>query len=159
MSSDSSKNNQISPLGEVELEACRLHFEGYSSNEIEKIFLKMFPDYNPKASTIRGWFSPKGKLAEFYKEYAKTEGDVRRSEARDAFRAHLKSAVRVLLAIMNDPTEQAPSRVAAARMIIDRELGEPIKPLLPLAKDPAERILEEMGIIAKKNDTTDSENS
>jgi hypothetical protein len=155
MDTESNKGKQVSPLGEVELEVMRMWFEAYTSGEIEKALKIRFGERGPSANMVRAWLCRGGKLCEFYKEYAKTEGEYRNKETRQAFRAHIKNAARVLVQIMNDPLQPAPSRVKAAEDIINRELGEPIKVVANLEKNPAREILEELGVIDKDSKQND----
>lgn len=156
-STDGNEKPQLSSIGAVELEACRLWFEGYSSSEIEKTLVLKYGEAGVRADTVRRWFSRGGKLNEFYKGYAENEAKARRRETSDAFRAHLKNALRTLVQIMNDPTQHTPSRVRAAEAIINRELGEPVKPVLVPERSLAREILEEAGIIDKVDDAREAE--
>jgi hypothetical protein len=141
----------ISALGIVELEAMRLRFEGYYPKEIEQTLKQLYGDRVPTWWTIRNWFTTGGKLKEWYEDYVTRESKIRQQEAKEMFRAHLKNAIRELVRLMNNsPTDSV--RIAAAREIINRELGEPVKVIANTEKDPAQRILEELGVIEKKTD-------
>ena len=149
---------QESPLGQIELEAMRMWFEGYTSMEIEKSLHLRFGDAGVKADTVRRWFATGGKLHEIYKEYAESEARYRQEETRNAFRAHVKNAVRVLVQIMNDPAQHTPSRVRAAEDIINRELGEPLKVIAPPKdKGLVNEILREAGLLSDGNDNNTTE--
>lgn len=151
---ETDKDRQVSPIGEIELEAMRMRFEAYTSAEMSRILTQRFGDRAPSAGVIRGWFCRGGKLVSLYDEYVRTEGAYRRNEARAAFKAHIKNAVRVLLQIMNDKDGHTPSRVRAAEDVINRELGEPVRPVANLnVKNPAREILEDAGLIEKTHDT------
>jgi hypothetical protein len=142
----------ISPLGEIELEACRLRFEGYSSTEIETNLARHYGDRGPKAKTVRSWFSRGGKLCEFYKSYAEEEVRVRHTVAQQIFQAHVKNAARTMIQIMLDPTRPSMARFRVAKYIIDRELGPPPKaPVGSECKNPAREILEELELINLKS--------
>jgi hypothetical protein len=141
----------ISTLGIVELEAMRLKFEGYFPKEIEKTLKEQYGDRVPTWWTIRNWFTTGGKLKEWYHDYVERESKIRQEEAREMFRAHIKNAICELVRLLNNsPMDTV--RIAAAREIINRELGEPVKPTVIIEKDPAQRILEELGVIEKKSD-------
>jgi hypothetical protein len=144
------KDKQLSPLGEIELEACRFKFEGFSYKESAERLKMRFGENAPSEQTLRIWFCRSGRVQPFYDAYAEAEAKIRRFEARDMFRAQLKEAVRTLVTLMStSPMDTV--RIAAAKEIINRELGEPLKLTGDIGKDPAQRILEVMGIIKKQD--------
>lgn len=144
---DDHKGLQESPLGAVELDACRMWFEGFTSKEIEVALKATYGEAGVVAETIRKWFATGGKLEAFYKEYAETEAKIRFAETRNMFRAHVKNAVRVLVQMMNNKDEHPPSRVNAAKEIIYREMGQPLKVVADASgKTLARNILESAGL-------------
>jgi hypothetical protein len=147
------ESRSLSTLGIVELEAMRLKFDGYNAQEIEKTLKQQYGNRVPTWWTIKNWFSTgrQGKLRIWYEDYVKKESEVRHQEAKDMFRAHLKNAIRTLVKLMNESPNDS-VRISAAREIINRELGEPVKVIANTEKDPAQRILEELGVIEKKTD-------
>lgn len=108
-----------SPLGEKEMLAIEMRFEGYTYKEIgAKIEIH--------AGAIAKWFMNGGKLYEFYQSYAKEEADIRRKASHDMFKAHLGNAVRTLVQVMQTSKIDI-ARIAAAKEVINRQLGEPVK--------------------------------
>lgn len=143
------KSDLKSPIGEIELEACRLKFEGFNTSEIHERLVRKYGSNVPAERTILNWFWSKGRLGVFYKTYADAEAKMRREETKDLFRASVKEAVRKLVTLMRTSKLDV-VQLGAAKEIINRELGEPLKVVADAGKDPATRILEEIGIIAKK---------
>lgn len=111
-----------STLSEPEMTAIEMKYEGYNYKEMEKALMDI------PYKTIRVWFSRSGKLYDFYKSYALEESKKRKAEAHDTFKAHLNNAVRTLVNVMNNSKIDV-ARVQAAKEIINRQLGEPVKPL------------------------------
>lgn len=141
----------FSPFGEIELEACRLRFEGHTSAELEIVLARRYGDRGPKAKTIRNWFARGGRLYDFNKSYVEEETQGRHTLAQQVFSAHVKNAARTIVLLMNDPNQPAMIRFRTAQYIINRELGLPTKAVpVTETKDPATRILERMGLIPKK---------
>lgn len=149
---DSNKYQQLACIDEVDQEAIRLRFEGYTYAKMRELLLELFgPDRTPTILTMRGWFYKHGRLYDFYNAYAKHETKTRRKEAMDILRAHLGNASRTLVGLM-DPKTSDMVRLLASKEVINRLLGEPVKPIANLnTKDPATRILEDMGLLDKKN--------
>jgi hypothetical protein len=104
---------------ELELQAIEMRYEGYSIKEIAEL-LKLNYGY------LRKCFAVKGKLYEHYVNYAKEEKEIRRKQAHDTFSANLNEAVRVLVQIAKKSRVDV-ARVQAAKEIINRQLGEPLK--------------------------------
>lgn len=148
------KGEQNEVINEVELEACRLRFEGYTSKEISQSLGLMFGfDHAPTSGLIRQWFMRGGKLDDYYRAYANEEAKIRKQEARDVFKAHLTGATRTLVFLMGK-SESDMVRYLASKEIVNRELGEPVKPVANLnVNNPAREILQEAGLIDKPNDT------
>jgi hypothetical protein len=143
------KSGQISPLGAIELEACQMRFEGFSYAETAKVLIMRYGERAPAEGTLRNWFMKGGKVEPFYEAYADAEAKLRRRETKDVFRAHLKNAVRTLVELMTKSNNDG-VKISAAKEVINRELGEPLKITADVGgKDPAVRILEELGIIEK----------
>lgn len=144
----------LSPIGEMELEACRLKFEGYSWKEMREKMVILYGERAPAERTMKNWFWKGGRIYLFYKDFARQEANVRRSESTDIFRAHLKDAVRQLVTLMKTSSLDM-VKLMAAKEIINREMGEPLKVVSDAGKDPATRILEELGITDKDDGESD----
>lgn len=114
-------------LTRPELIALEMKFEGYNYKEIAKAL-------EEEHLTIRKWFMSSGKLHAYYKQYAAEEAEARRKEATDTFKAHLGNAVRTLVDVMNK-SKFDPARVNAAKEIINRHFGEPVKPVMNMDED------------------------
>lgn len=112
-------NNQPSPLGEKELLAIEMKFDGFNYKEIAT---KIDASYG----VVRQWFMTGGKLRAFYDAYVEEESKARRKTADDIFKAHLNTAVRTLVDVMTRSKLDI-ARIAAAKEIINRQLGEPLK--------------------------------
>lgn len=142
-----------SPLGEIELAACMLRFEGFNWEEIEKALRVKYGDRAPAARTLQNWFTRKaGRLVPFYRGFADEQARLRREETHDLFKSVLKEAVRKLVTLMRS-SKLDMVQFLAVKEIINRELGEPLKISADASgKDPATRILEEMGIKTKTDD-------
>lgn len=147
MTTELNKNQHVSLITGVDLDAVKYKFDGYTSADIEKLLVATYGRENvPSAGSIRCWFAVGGRLHEFYKAYAANEAKFRRREAIDILRAHLGDASRTLVQIMGKSKSDM-VKFLAAKELINRQLGEPIKPVANLTgKDPAQRILEELGI-------------
>jgi hypothetical protein len=161
MSNEDINSNQhestVSPLGAMELEACRLKFEGYNAKEISAKLTVEFGERAPAWQTVRTWFMKGGKLYDWYKSYTTDEAKARQDETLEMYRAHLKNAMREVIRLMNQSTADS-VRLQAACKIIDRQLGE-IPKTIQIGKDPATRILEELCIIGDDEDNESKENT
>lgn len=113
------EGQMLSTLGKPELQAIEMKYEGFNYKEIAEAT-------ETEYKTVRVWFSRGGKLYEFYKAYAEEETKLRRAQTHDTFKAHLNNAVRVLVHVMNKSKLDV-ARVQAAKEIINRQLGEPLK--------------------------------
>lgn len=113
-------NQQIDEaLSEADLDAIELKFEGASLKQIaEKLGVAH--------QTVRAWFMTGGRLQEAYFKYATDEAKRRRAQATDTFNAHLNNAVMTLVAIMSK-SKMDIARVQAAKEVINRLMGEPLK--------------------------------
>jgi hypothetical protein len=112
-------NDIPSVLGQEEMTAMEMKYEGFNCKEIaEKLGMNH--------GSVRGWFARGGKLYEYYIAYATEESELRKKEAHDTFKAHLNNAVRTLVSVMNKSRLDI-ARVAAAKEIINRQMGEPLK--------------------------------
>lgn len=127
------KDGQWALITQIDLKMVELKFEGYTYNEISK-------STGHSINIVKTAFSKHGRLHDFYRLYATEEGEARREAARDMFKAHLHSAIRTLVAVMNGKVDVA--RVAAAREIINRQLGEPVKPVVLMDGDRVTEYLE-----------------
>lgn len=157
MNTGQHNESQLSPLGAVELEAMRLWFEGFNSQEIEKQLRVMFGEAGVIAGTIRHWFCKGGKLRKLYENYAEEEAKERRSQANDLSLAVTKEMLRILVTLARSSTNDS-VRYAAAKELVNRTLGEPVKVVANLGKDPVDALLAKYGIVEKINDS-DSESS
>lgn len=143
----------LSPLGEIELEACRLRFEGFTYEEMMKQLVGKFGERAPAVQTLRHWFMRGGKLYVFYDGYVEEEAAARRKQSIDVFKSYLKEAARSMVYLMKtSPSDMV--KFLSAKEIINRQLGEPVRPVANLnVKNPAREILEDAGLIEKGNDT------
>ncbi len=139
---------RMSLINEVDLRTVELRYEGYPYKEMHKILLQEFDEARVMhPNRLRGLFMKGGRLDEFYKAYAINETKFRRKEAVDILRAHLGNASRTLVKVMSNSKSDM-VQFLAAKEIINRMLGEPVKPMVSIpGKDPAERILSELGLI------------
>lgn len=150
------ENGTLSPIGEIELEACRLRFEGYTYEKMAEKLLIFYGDRAPAEKTLTKWFYKSGKLYDFYVSYADSEAKARRSEVINIFRAHLSTATRTLVSLLNSKMDMV--KLAAAREIINRELGEPLKVVAPpdqKGANLAREILQEAGLLNDDRKQTD----
>lgn len=148
MSDEKLQSVTVSPLGHHELEAMRLKFEGYTYPQIAEKLDNLY-----KWESIRNWFARGGKLHEFYKAYAKTEAESRRQIAVDLYKAHLDKAVATLFHLMQHSKLDI-VRLAAAKEIINRELGEPKKVIQTETSNPARDIIDEIKKRADERERT-----
>lgn len=156
MENDNDKQQMTeSPIGVAELEAVKLRFEGYSYPEIS-LRIKEVCGQEFKEGTLRNWFYRGGKLYELYKDYVKSETEVRRAVSIDLFKAHLDDAVKTLFTLMAKSKSDM-IKLLAAKEIINRELGEPKKVIQAEVSNPAREILEGAGLLNDgKEDTEDN---
>lgn len=150
---DQGQSGTESPIGELELEAIRLKFEGYNYPEIaSRLQISLGRTVSDK--TIKNWFYRSGKLYDFYNDYALKEAEIRRSTSLDLFRAHLDDAVRTLFTLMGKSKSDM-IRLLAAKEIINRQLGEPKKVVAVEPNDPVQRLLD--GIKIFEDDSNNKE--
>lgn len=154
MSTDINNNLQVSPISELELVCIEMKYEGYSFPEIHAALIQKYKTA-PQLQTLRLWFSRNGKLFEFYRAYALAENKVRVKEANLAIGAHVKNAVRTLVQIMNKSKLDF-ARVQAAKEILARKLGDPVK-IAVNVDDPAAKLLQAMGIVTDEAEPTTEE--
>jgi len=152
MTTPDNNNQQLeSPLGEREMLAVEMRYEGYNNAEIAAAIAERFPGSAVQHQTVRAWFMRGGKIRDFYDAYVIDQNKARNSEARGMFTAHVKNAVRTLVHVMNKSKLDF-ARVQAAKEILARELGEPLKVVVAPGSDPAEKLLEAYGIRIKTTD-------
>lgn len=145
-SKDNSRHLEI-VLPEAELMAVEMKFEGFNYIEISQ---KTGINYK----TVRTWFAKNGKLYDYYRAYAQEESKLRRAEAHDTFKAHLNNAVRTLVQVMNKGKLEV-ARVQAAKEIINRQLGEPLK-VVATDEDKVNPILEAIRLANEEIQGTDT---
>ena len=141
------KDKQLSQIGEMELTAIEMKFDGHNYKEIwERLKIK-YNEHAPEYQTIRAWLMNNGKLYHFYNDFVKEQSEIRKKEAITTFKAHLNTAVRVLVSIATNENAQESARVNACKEIINRELGEPLKRAQVEETNPAREILERAGLL------------
>jgi len=123
---------------EQEIKAIEMRFKGVPMKEIAKIVGVAYP-------TVRGWFMRGGRLHEHYMNYLKDQQDLRLEESKKILRMNLKNATVVLANSLKSLDEKI--KLAAAKEIINRELGEPIKRITDETDDVVSRILKEVGVL------------
>ena len=138
------EEQMLSSLGKQELDAIEMKYEGYNHKEIADS-IKM------SHQAVRNWFMNGGKLYDFYIAYAKEESKKRKAEAHDTFKAHLNNAVRVLVAVMNKSKLDV-ARVQAAKEIINRQLGEPVKTIAVTDETKVNEYLAAALLLSKQNE-------
>ncbi len=133
--------NVIEILPSIEHRAIELRFEGYPYSEIQKTLAKEYPtEIIPHFNTIKSWFRTGGKLASNYFEYAKVEGDFRHKHTQDIFKAHVTTAIQTMVQLLGSPSHMV--RMLAAKEILNRQLGEPVKPVLNVSEEKVNEFLE-----------------
>lgn len=133
-------------LSEPKMLAIEMKYEGYSYPEIRAALAERYAGEQPPAlKTIQMWFYKNGELYDFYKAYAISENKLRAREARLTIKAHVKNAVRTLVQVMNKSKLDF-ARVQAAKELLARELGDPVKTVVNI-DDPAEKLLVAMRIL------------
>ena len=130
MTSNTNKTSQgenvLSDLDKRQMIAIEMKYEGFTSKETADVISNMEGMDSVTDISVRAWFSKQGKLHDYYRAYAEEETKKRRSQAHDTFKAHLNNAVRTLVHVMNKSKLDV-ARVQAAKEIINRQLGEPLK--------------------------------
>lgn len=109
-------------LDQNDLRAIEMKYEGYTYKQIAE-------ETGWTHQYVRLLFYKGGRLTEYYAIYASEENEIRRTEARTMFKAHVPNAVRTLVQIMNKSKFDT-ARVQAAKEVINREMGEPVKVIL-----------------------------
>ncbi len=104
---------------EQDMRAIEMKYEGYNMKEISVTL-------DVPHITVRSWFYAGGRLHQAYIDYAKEETELRRKTAHDIFKAHVPDAVRTLVSVMSKSKLDI-ARVQAAKEIINRQMGEPLK--------------------------------
>ena len=122
----------------MDLEAVELRFLGYNNKEIGETLSR-----DGKRIThqrVKQWFARGGKLFDFYNEYAKEHISEARKYSQDVLTAHLTTAVRVLIDIVQDENASTSTRISAAKYILERGLGRtPLPVSLRPEEDPLDK--------------------
>jgi len=130
-------------IGLQDLKAIEMKFKGVPLKKIAK-------ETGIAYITVRQWFMTGGRLHEEYKEYCNKQEEILLSEAKKLFKKNIKNASIALIRLLKSNDQKIV--IAAAKEIINRELGEPLKRVTHETDDTVMKILKEAGVIKEEKD-------